>query len=164
MPAELMGPLADTLGGDLAGRKFHGRAYLCRQRSEPDDLRHGGRARDCDAEFLRLHGVVGHGVVAGLRDRRMGVFRLARLLHTLTPRRAVEEARGERGSLLASRGQLPEPRNLPGIAPMACHHRYERKPTMNRAQRRVRLHFKGRALCADGSLTARSRSSTVRTS
>jgi hypothetical protein len=40
----------------------------------------------------------------------------------------------------------------------------ERGPTTIADQRCALLHFKGRALCADGSLTAASCSSTVRTS
>jgi hypothetical protein len=65
----------DELAGEAVECEFHGCHDVYRQRPEPDDLRHRGRTRDCDAEFLRLHGMVGRGAAAGLRDFWMGLFR-----------------------------------------------------------------------------------------
>jgi Putative citrate transport len=65
-PQELMGPLARNPDRQLGRRGIHGRQNLYRQCAEfhgEVDLR---RARRPDAEFLRLHAVVGRHSVAAL--------------------------------------------------------------------------------------------------
>jgi len=66
-PQALMGPLAGTLAAISLGSRLHGRAHLCRERTEPHGVCDRDRERRQDAELLRLPVLGLAGAAADLR-------------------------------------------------------------------------------------------------